>query len=43
MTGEELKGGLERLFQRLYAPEAFTARLLGNLSRFKGVTFRPER
>jgi radical SAM superfamily enzyme YgiQ (UPF0313 family) len=43
MTGAELKGGLERLYQRLYAPEAFAARLLGNLSRFKGVTFRPER
>jgi radical SAM superfamily enzyme YgiQ (UPF0313 family) len=43
MTGAELKGGLERLFQKLYAPEAFAARLLGNLSRFKDVTFRPER
>src|SRR3954469_13385521 len=43
ITGEELKRGLERLFQKLYAPEAFTARLLGNLSRFKDVTFRPER
>jgi radical SAM superfamily enzyme YgiQ (UPF0313 family) len=43
MTGGELKAGLERLFQRLYAPEAFAERLLGNLSRFKGVTFRPER
>jgi radical SAM superfamily enzyme YgiQ (UPF0313 family) len=43
MTGEELKQGLQRLFQRLYAPEAFTARLLGNLSRFKDVRFRPER
>jgi radical SAM superfamily enzyme YgiQ (UPF0313 family) len=42
MTGEQLQRGLERLFQRLYTPEAFTARLLGNLSRFKGVTFRPE-
>src|SRR5262249_36296318 len=43
MTGEELRRGLERLFQKLYAPEAFTARLLGNLSRFKDVTFRPEK
>jgi radical SAM superfamily enzyme YgiQ (UPF0313 family) len=43
MTAEELKLGLERLFQRLYAPEAFAARLLGNLSRFQNVTFRPER
>ena len=37
MTGVELKEGLERLFQKLYAPEAFAARLLGNLSRFKDV------
>ena len=43
MSGGELKEGLERLFQKLYAPEAFAARLLGNLSRFKNVTFRPER
>src|SRR5437660_2385734 len=43
MSGAELKEGLERLFQRLYAPEAFSARLFGNLSRFKNVTFRPER
>jgi hypothetical protein len=43
MSGGELKEGLERLFQKLYAPDAFSARLLGNLSRFKNVTFRPER
>jgi radical SAM superfamily enzyme YgiQ (UPF0313 family) len=43
MSGDELKKGLERLFQKLYAPKAFRARLLGNLSRFKDVTFRPER
>jgi radical SAM superfamily enzyme YgiQ (UPF0313 family) len=43
MTGPELKHGLETLFQKLYAPEAFAARLLGNLSRFQDVTFRPER
>jgi radical SAM superfamily enzyme YgiQ (UPF0313 family) len=43
MTGQELKQGIERLFQKLYAPEAFAARLLGNLSRFNNVTFRPER
>ncbi|HEX4588502.1 MAG TPA: DUF4070 domain-containing protein, partial [Gemmataceae bacterium] len=43
ISGGELKEGLERLFQKLYAPEAFSARLLGNLSRFKNVTFRPER
>jgi radical SAM superfamily enzyme YgiQ (UPF0313 family) len=43
LTPEELKGGLEWLFQKLYAPEAFAARLLGNLSRFKDVGFRPEK
>jgi radical SAM superfamily enzyme YgiQ (UPF0313 family) len=43
MTGEELRRGLERLYQRLYAPGAFAARLLGNLSRFRDVRFRPER
>jgi radical SAM superfamily enzyme YgiQ (UPF0313 family) len=43
MSGEELKNGLERLYQRLYAPDAFADRLLGNLSRFRDVNFRPER
>jgi radical SAM superfamily enzyme YgiQ (UPF0313 family) len=43
LTPEELKGGLEWLFQKLYAPEAFAARLLGNLSRFNDVRFRPEK
>lgn len=42
MTREELKEGQQRLYQRLYSPEAFGARLLGNLSRFNNVTFRPE-
>jgi radical SAM superfamily enzyme YgiQ (UPF0313 family) len=42
MTAEELRAGQERLYQRLYAPEAFAARLLGNLSRFHDVTYRPE-
>jgi hypothetical protein len=42
LTGEQLRRGLEGLFQKLYAPEAFAARLLGNLSRFKDVRFRPE-
>lgn len=42
MTGEELRGGLDKLFEKLYAPEAFAARLLGNLSRFRDVGFRPE-
>jgi radical SAM superfamily enzyme YgiQ (UPF0313 family) len=43
LTGEQLKRGLEGLFQKLYSPEAFAARLLGNLARFKDVSFRPER
>ena len=43
MTREELKRGQERLYQRLYSPEAFAARLLGNLSRFHDVNYRPER
>jgi radical SAM superfamily enzyme YgiQ (UPF0313 family) len=43
MTREELKEGQQKLYQRLYAPEAFAARLLGNLSRFNNVKYRPER
>jgi hypothetical protein len=43
LTGGELKEGLERLFQKLYAPAAFAERLLGNLSRFRDVGFRPEK
>ncbi|HEY8503218.1 MAG TPA: DUF4070 domain-containing protein [Gemmataceae bacterium] len=43
MTREELKRGQEQLYQRLYAPEAFAERLMGNLSRFRDVRFRPER
>jgi radical SAM superfamily enzyme YgiQ (UPF0313 family) len=42
MTREELKRGQETLYRRLYEPEAFAARLLGNLSRFHDVTYRPE-
>jgi radical SAM superfamily enzyme YgiQ (UPF0313 family) len=42
MTREELKQGQMALYQRLYDPEAFAARLLGNLSRFKDVRFRGE-
>lgn len=42
MTREELRRGQEKLYKRLYAPEAFAARLLGNLSRFNDVQFRPE-
>jgi radical SAM superfamily enzyme YgiQ (UPF0313 family) len=42
MTADELRRGQERLYRRLYAPDAFAARLLGNLSRFHDVTYRPE-
>jgi radical SAM superfamily enzyme YgiQ (UPF0313 family) len=42
MTREELARGQERLYQRLYAPAAFAERLLGNLSRFSDVHYRPE-
>jgi radical SAM superfamily enzyme YgiQ (UPF0313 family) len=42
MTAEELCTGQERLYRRLYAPEAFAARLLGNLGRFHDVHYRPE-
>ena len=42
MTQDELQQGLEWLFQKLYSPEAFAARLMGNLSRFHDVGFRPE-
>ena len=33
---------MAELYRRLYAPEAFAERLLGNLGRFRGVTYRPE-
>lgn len=42
MTAEQLKEGQQQLYQRLYSPEAFAARLMGNLSRFEQVRFRPE-
>lgn len=42
MSREELKRGQMALYQRLYEPEAFAARLRGNLSRFQNVNFRPE-
>jgi radical SAM superfamily enzyme YgiQ (UPF0313 family) len=42
MTREALKAGQERLYQRLYAPGAFADRLLGNLSRFHDVRYRPD-
>jgi hypothetical protein len=43
MTREEVEQGQRRLYQRLYSPEAFASRLLGNLGRFRDVHFRPER
>lgn len=43
MTKEELREGQGRLYRRLYSPEAFAERLLGNLARFSNVKFRPER
>ncbi|MFO0969100.1 MAG: DUF4070 domain-containing protein [Gemmataceae bacterium] len=43
MTQEELLRGQKDLFRRLYHPDAFAERLLGNLSRFSNVTFKPER
>jgi radical SAM superfamily enzyme YgiQ (UPF0313 family) len=43
MTLEELRRGQETLYRRLYAPEAFRERLLGNLYRFTNVRYRPER
>ena len=42
MTADELRAGQEKLYQRLYSPDAFGARLLGNVKRFHDVTFRPE-
>jgi radical SAM superfamily enzyme YgiQ (UPF0313 family) len=42
LTRQQLQRGQERLYKRLYAPDAFAARLLGNLSRFRNVHFRPE-
>jgi hypothetical protein len=42
MTMDELMQGQQRLIRRLYEPEAFRDRLLGNLSRFHKVRFRHE-
>jgi radical SAM superfamily enzyme YgiQ (UPF0313 family) len=42
MTLEELKAGQQALYQRLYSPEAFGERLLGNLGRFHDIHYRPE-
>src|SRR5262249_21903383 len=41
MTRDELKEGQEKLYKRLYATEAFGARLMGNLTRFRDVRIRP--
>ncbi len=43
MTREELRDGQQALYKRLYSPEAFAERLLGNLSRFQDVNYQPER
>ncbi len=43
MTAEELRVGQRRLYQRLYAPDAFAKRLLGNLRRFHDVHYRPQK
>jgi radical SAM superfamily enzyme YgiQ (UPF0313 family) len=42
LTADALRRGQERLYQRLYAPGAFAARLMDNLMRFHDVTYRPE-
>ncbi len=42
LTAEQVEQGQQRLYQRLYTPEAFGARLLGNLHRFHDVHYRPE-
>ena len=43
MTREELARRQMQLYQRLYEPSAFEARLVGNLSRFHDIHFQPER
>jgi radical SAM superfamily enzyme YgiQ (UPF0313 family) len=42
MTMDELMQGQKRLIHKLYEPEAFQHRLLGNLSRFRDTRFRRE-
>jgi radical SAM superfamily enzyme YgiQ (UPF0313 family) len=42
MTADELRTGQMRLYRRLYSPEAFASRLLGNLYQFRDVRYRPE-
>jgi radical SAM superfamily enzyme YgiQ (UPF0313 family) len=41
MTMDELTQGQKKLIRRLYEPDAFQHRLLGNLGRFRDVKFRP--
>jgi radical SAM superfamily enzyme YgiQ (UPF0313 family) len=43
MTMEQLARGQEYLYRRLYSPEAFAKRLVGNLKRFRRMRYRPER
>jgi hypothetical protein len=42
MTMDELTEGQIELIRKLYDPEAFRARLFGNLSRFQSGRWRPE-
>ncbi len=42
MTREQLREGHQELYRRLYSPDAFAHRLLGNLTRFNNVRYRPE-
>ena len=42
MTMDELTQGQKKLIRRLYEPEAFQDRILGNLGRFRRVKFRPQ-
>jgi hypothetical protein len=42
MTMDQLTEGQKELIRKLYDPEAFRARLFGNLSRFRGGSLRPE-
>jgi len=42
MTMDELTHGQKKLIRRLYEPEAFRDRILGNLGRFQRVRFRPQ-
>ena len=41
MTMDELTQGQKKLIRRLYEPEAFRDRILGNLGRFHAAKYRP--